>query len=72
MESLPQNKQLFYGLITSAIFLVIIILQLLPELSWLLELSPLPIDFRLLILGIVIGDFFLCWIWEALVVIVLG
>ncbi len=70
MESLRENRTLFFGLLTAAVVTITITLQISSDLTWFFELVPLPLSHRLLLLSVMCADFAVCWIWEFLVSLV--
>ena len=72
MESLQENKALFYGLLGACVSVVLLVLAPFEDLNYLLELSPIPFWFRLRLLAVIMGDFVVCWGWEWLVVFIFG
>ena len=72
MESLQENKALFYGLWAACVSVVLLVLAPFPDLNYLLELSPIPFWFRLRLLAVIMGDFVVCWGWEWLIVLLFG
>lgn len=72
MESLQENRKLFYSIFFSMGALVCLLMGLIPEFSAQFEIVDFPSEFQIMFCQIVLADFVGCWIVDRLLLFLFG
>uniref|UniRef100_A0A1B6DGW9 Endoplasmic reticulum transmembrane helix translocase n=2 Tax=Clastoptera arizonana TaxID=38151 RepID=A0A1B6DGW9_9HEMI len=72
MESLSENKALMYSIVCSALAVLALAMGISPKIAYQFEIVDFPPDFRTILVGVLVADFFFSFLVDRACMFVLG